>query len=305
MMRGERGGSRRKESTGLIATLRDLAGAFKPLALGRLEHEIEDRIRKVPTVLNDYGFDRYGMSPEWVRRLAASSALLYRHYFRVETFGIDNVPEGRALLVSNHAGQLPFDGAMLSMAMLLEANPPRIPRAMAEYWLPTLPWIGVAASRMGTLVGTPENCVSMLEAEECVMVFPEGVRGMNKTFDQRYKLQRFGTGFMRLALETDTPIVPVAVVGSEEQQPGLVDLKPLGRLLGMPAFPITPTFPLLGPLGLLPMPVKYRIYFGEPMRFVGDPNDDDATIQERVDEVRGSIEGLFERGLRERAGVFF
>jgi 1-acyl-sn-glycerol-3-phosphate acyltransferase len=136
------------------------------------------------------------------------------------------------------------------------------------------------------------------------MVFPEGVRGMNKLYKDRYRLQRFGLGFMRLALETDTPIVPVALVGSEEQNPGFANLRSLGRLFGMPAFPVTLGFPWLGPLGMLPLPVKYRFYFGEPMRFEGDPNDDDASIQDKVDRVRGAIEAMFERGLAERPGVF-
>jgi 1-acyl-sn-glycerol-3-phosphate acyltransferase len=193
---------------------------------------------------------------------------------------------------------------MLGTAMVLEAEPPRICRPMGEYWIPRLPFVSEAAARSGTMVGTPENCVAMLEQEEAVMVFPEGVRGMNKLYKDRYRLQRFGLGFMRLALETDTPIVPVALVGSEEQNPGFANLRSLGRLFGMPAFPVTLGFPWLGPLGMLPLPVKYRFYFGEPMRFEGDPNDDDASIQDKVDRVRGAIEAMFERGLAERPGVF-
>jgi 1-acyl-sn-glycerol-3-phosphate acyltransferase len=144
----------------------------------------------------------------------------------------------------------------------------------------------------------------MLEAGECVLVFPEGVRGMNKLYKDRYKLKRFGTGFMRLALEAQTPIVPIAVVGSEEQQPGLANLESVGRMLGMPAFPITATFPLLGPLGMLPLPVKYHVYFGEPLHFQGAPTDEDAVIEEKVERVKSAITTLFERGLRERRGVF-
>jgi len=188
--------------------------------------------------------------------------------------------------------------------MVLEADPPRIARPMGEYWIPRLPWFNVAAARSGALVGTPENCVAMLEMGEAVMVFPEGVRGMNKTWSQRYKLQRFGTGFMRLALETDTPIVPIVLVGSEEQNPGIANLGELGERFGFPALPITATFPWLGPLGLLPLPVKYRFYFGEPMRFEGDPNDEDASIEEKVTRVRERMEALFERGLAERGGIF-
>ena len=153
-------------------------------------------------------------------------------------------------------------------------------------------------------MGTPANCKALLEADECVAVFPEGVRGMNKLWSQRYQLQRFGTGFLRLALETRSPIVPVGIVGSEEQQPGFANWERLGRLLGMPAFPVTPTFPWLGPLGLWPLPVRYRIHFGTPLRFEGSSSDEDAVIDEHVDAVRGAIEALLREGLAEREGVF-
>ncbi len=289
---------------GTLAGLRDLAGAFTPLAVRKLQREIDDRLAKIPTRLNEYGYDAFGFHPDHARRSLLPSALMYRYYFRCEVHDIDRVPEGRVLLICNHAGQLPFDGAMLGAAMVLDADPPRICRPMGEYWIPRIPWFNVAAARSGALVGTPENCVSMLEQGEAVMVFPEGVRGINKTFDQRYQLQRFGLGFLRLALETDTPIVPVALVGSEEQNPGIANLSGVGRMLGMPALPITVGFPLLGPLGLLPLPVKYRFYFGEPMRFEGDPHDEDATIQTQVDRVRDAIHAMFQRGLSERRGIF-
>jgi 1-acyl-sn-glycerol-3-phosphate acyltransferase len=290
--------------SGVGGALRDLTGALLPLGVRSLEREIEGRLKKIPTRLNEYGFDPYGCHPDWVRSSALPAALLYRYYFRVETHDIDRVPAGRVLLIANHAGQLPFDGMMLSTAMLLEAEPPRIVRAMGEYWIPQIPWFNVAAARGGVLVGTPENCVSMLEAGECVAVFPEGVRGMNKTFDRRYKLQRFGLGFMRLALETETPIVPVGIVGSEEQQPALANFPRIGRLLGMPAFPITIGFPWLGPLGMWPLPTKYHLLFGEPLRFEGSPAEDDADVDARVDVVKRSIAELLERGRAERRGVF-
>jgi len=291
-------------ASGLLAGLRDLGGAMVPLWLRRLQDEIEARIARVPARLNEYGFDPVGLSPEWVVSSYLPVALMYRYYFRVETVDIGHVPSGPVLLIANHAGQLPFDGMMLGAAMLLEAEPPRIVRGMAEYFVSELPWVSVAAARTGSLVGTPRNCVAMLEAGECVMVFPEGVRGMNKLYRDRYELQQFGLGFMRLALETGTPIVPVSIVGSEEQNPGLANFSRLGRFFGAPALPITPTFPLLGPLGLLPMPVKYRMYFGEPLHFEGDPSDEDARIEEKVDVVRAAIAGGFERGLAERKGIF-
>jgi 1-acyl-sn-glycerol-3-phosphate acyltransferase len=289
---------------GVVSMLGDLAGALTPLAVRDLSAEIADRLRKVPTRVNEFGFDEWGMEIASVRRAVLPAALLYRYYFRAQTFGIERLPPGRLLLIANHAGQLPFDAMMLGVATLLEAEPPRIARGMGEFWIPQLPFVNWLATRSGQLVGTPENCVHLLEAGECVMVFPEGVRGMNKTFDQRYRLQRFGTGFMRLALETRTPIVPVGIVGSEEQQPGLANLRGLGRALGMPAFPITPTFPWLGPLGLLPLPVRYRIHFGEPLRFEGDAGDEDAVIEEKVEQVRQAIGELLERGRAERAAVF-
>ena len=295
---------RRRKPSGLLSTLTDLAGAFQPMAVRRIQEEIEERVDAISVELNDYGFDRYGFHPETFRQGALPSALFYRYYFRVENHDIDRVPDGRVLLICNHAGQLPFDGMMLSMSMLLEANPPRVARPMAEYWVSRLPFVSEMAARMGSLVGTPENCIKMLEAGECVMVFPEGVRGMNKLYKDRYELQRFGLGFLRLALATNTPIVPVALVGSEEQNPGIANLAPLARMVGAPAAPLTPTFPLLGPLGLLPMPVKYRFYFGEPLRFEGDASDEDAVVQKHVDVVKRSITDMFERGLAEREGIF-
>jgi 1-acyl-sn-glycerol-3-phosphate acyltransferase len=293
-----------RRRTGIRGALSDLAGAVVPLSLREIERELDARVARLPTRVNEFGFDPYGFKPDVIRRSSLPAVLLYRYYFRTECHDLKNVPRGRVLLIANHAGQLPFDGLMLATAMLLEAEPPRIVRPMGEFWIPRIPWFNVLAARGGVLVGTPENCVSMLEAGECVMVFPEGVRGMNKPFSERYRLQRMGLGFMRLALETDTPIVPVGIVGSEEQQPGLTNLPALGRLFGMPAFPITLGFPWLGPLGILPLPVKYHLHFGEPMRFEGTPTDEDASIEEKVDEVKQAISDLLERGRRERKGVF-
>jgi len=290
--------------TARSSALRDVFGALLPLSVRELQHEIEAQLSRVPNPVNEYGFDPYGFSIESAMQMTLPVALLYRHYFRVETFDIGRVPEGRVLLIANHAGQLPFDGAMLGVAMLLEAEPPRICRSMGEYFLPRLPFASVGMARMGAMVGTPENCIHMLENEECVVAFPEGVRGMNKTWRQRYRLQRMGLGFMRLALQTRTPIVPVAIVGSDDQQPGIANLEGVGRMLGLPALPITLGFPWLGPLGMWPLPVKYRIYFGEPESFDADPNDDDHVIQRHVDHVRREIEAMLARGLQERKGIF-
>jgi len=291
--------------SGVTQALKDLAGAALPLAVRDLQREIADRIAKAPIRLNEYGYDPYGFNPEFAARAYLPAALLYRYWFRAETYDIDRVPPGRVLLIANHAGQVPYDGLMVSTAMLLEAEPPRICRGMGEYFIWRIPFGAVAAARGGAMSGTPENCIALLEREECVMAFPEGARGINKPYSQAYRLERFGLGFMRLALETQTPIVPIAIVGSEEQQPGLANLKGVAQAVGLPSLPITLTFPLLGPAGLLvALPVKYHIYFGEPLEFEGHPSDEDAVMQERVDVVRASIEAMFERGLAERRGIF-
>ena len=284
--------------------LTDLMGGLLPLSLRDLRAEIEARLEKVPNRINEFGYDPYGLSPDWLRRMALPAVLLYKHYFRCETHGIERLPRGRMLLVANHAGQLPFDGAMLQAALLLEAEPPRIARAMGEYFLPTLPFLGTAVARGGAMVGTPANCAHMLQNDECVMVFPEGVRGISKTFRQRYQLQRFGLGFLRLALETRSPIVPVGIVGSEEQVPTIANLERLGRALGLPALPIPYTLPLLGIFGLLPLPTKYHIRFGEPLTFDGDSRDEDTAIESRVEQVRAAVAALLREGLEARKGIF-
>ena len=276
-----------------------------PRVLRELDETLAGRIVRVPTRLNEYGYDPFGADPRSLRRLLLPAALVYRYWLRVETRGIERVPEGRVLLIGNHAGNtFAWAGAMLAMAMLLEAEPPRLVRAMAEYYLPTIPFFNVLLHRGGSVVGTPENCTQLLERDEAVMVFPEGARGFVKPYAKRYELQRFGLGFMRLALETDTPIVPIGIVGSEEQSPALTDVKALGRVVGSPAFPITPLFPWLGLLGFLPLPVKFRVRFGEPLRFEGDPHDDDATIEAHVERVKDSIRALVAGGLAERASWF-
>jgi len=254
--------------------------------------------------LSDYGVDPFGFSPVYLRRILPLLQWVYRVYFRVESFNVDRVGHGRVLLISNHSGQIPIDGAMIAGSVLLDLDPPRMTRAMIEKWAPTLPFVSTFFARCGQLTGLPENCRRLLESDEAVLVFPEGSRGISKTFKHRYKLSQFGTGFMRLALETGTPVVPVAVVGAEEQVINLYDWRALARLVGAPAFPITPLTPLLGPLGMWPLPVKYRIYFGEPMVFDGDPNEDDEVISGKVRQVRDRIQTMLDDGVRTRRGVF-
>jgi 1-acyl-sn-glycerol-3-phosphate acyltransferase len=273
--------------------------------LGTLRREIGSQLRRIPTKLNEYGYDAFGFRPETLEDVMLLAGVLYRHWFRVETQGLDRIPQGKVLLISNHAGQIALDALMIGTALVLDADPPRVIRGMGEYWLPTVPWVNLFMTRSGSVVGTPKNCTDLLEMGEAVIAFPEGIRGMNKLIWDRYQLQEFGQGFMRLALATGTPIVPIAVVGSEEQAPSIANLQALGRLLGMPAFPVTLTWPWLGPLGLLPLPVKYRIQFGAPMYFEGNPNDEDEVIAEKVDEVKAEIAGMLATGLATRPSIFW
>jgi len=297
--------ARRSTIESLTRPLARLARPRLLAPLRRLDAAIAERLAKAPLRLNDYGYDPYGFHPDAARLAMLPMAILYRYYFRTSVHGIERVPPGRVLLIANHAGQFAYDGAMLSMALLLEGSPPRLCRGMGEYFLWRVPWMGIAAARLGTLVGTPENCVEMLEAEECVMVFPEGARGANKPFHKRYQLQRFGQGFLRLALRTHTPIVPVGIVGSEEQQPGLANLEGIGRALGLPSFPITISQPWFGPLGsAFALPTRYRLHFGEPLHFEGDGDEEDAAIETRVAVVKESLAQLLAEGREKRRGIF-
>jgi 1-acyl-sn-glycerol-3-phosphate acyltransferase len=268
-----------------------------------LGEDFDARLSRVPLALTDTGVDRFGLDPQWAKYALASVAFLHRHYFRSDVFGIENLPEGRVLLVSNHSGQVPIDGAMIGASLFMDADPPRIMRAMVEKWTQTLPFVSLFFSRVGQVVGVPENARRLLEQGEALLVFPEGARGISKTFDKRYQLTDFGLGFMRLAIETDTPIVPVAVIGGEEQYISVANVSPVAKLLHMPAFPIMPQ--LLVPGGQLPLPTKYRIYFGEPMRFGGDPDDDDAVIEEKVWVVKAMVQSMINKGLKDRKHVFW
>src|SRR5512133_3909376 len=259
--------------------------------------ELRARLAKLTPPGNEYGIDPFGLDLDYALAAIAPLLWLYKKYFRVELHGVDRVPaEGRVLLVANHSGQLPFDAAMIGMALLAERDPPRVMRALVERWVPTLPFYSTVMARLGQVVGTPDNCRRLLAAGELILTFPEGVRGLNKPWSERYRLQRFGRGFMRLALESKVPIVPVGVVGAEEQAPSLADLKPLARLLSMPALPLTPI--------PFPLPARHRIWFGEPMRFEGSPEAEDPEIEEKVEQVRAAVAALLATGLAQRQGIF-
>lgn len=277
--------------------------ALDEVTIRLLGRDFEDRLKRVPLPISENGVDPFGLDPEWAKYAVGIAAFFHRFYFRSEVHGIENVPQGRVLLVANHSGQIPIDAMLLGAAMFLDAEPPRIARSMVEKWSQTLPFISTMFSRVGQVVGVPENARHLLELGEALLVFPEGARGISKSFADRYKLTEFGLGFMRLALETDTPIVPIAVVGGEEQYISFGNLERVAKALGMPSFPIMPQ--MLLPGGQMPLPTKYRIYFGEPLQFDGDPDDDDAVIEEKVARVKGKIQSMLNRGLKERKTIFW
>lgn len=305
--------------TNALARLSDLATndalPFASRALHRLRAAVDDRVTamigkdvgdklaQATDHVTHGGIDPFGFDPAWAKYAVGFAGFLHRSYFRTDVHGIANVPSGRVLLISNHSGQIPIDGAVIGAAMLLDADPPRLVRSMVEKWSQTLPFVSTLFTRCGQVVGVPENAKRLLAREEALLVFPEGSRGISKPFSQRYQLTEFGLGFMRLALETNTPIVPIAVVGAEEQYVSLANLEALGKVMGAPSFPVIPQ--LLVPGGQLPLPTKYRIYFGEPLRFAGDPDDDDAVIEEKVWVVKATIQSMVNRGLKDRKSLFW
>ncbi len=265
--------------------------------------EAVDRIENLVHRSGAAGVDPFGFDPHVAKYAVLVARAISRSWFRTECFGLENVPVGRTLLISNHSGQLPLDGLAIGIAMLLDSDPPRFVRSMVEKWTATLPFVSTLFPRCGQIVGVPENCERLLEMDETVLVFPEGARGISKTFDQRYKLAEFGLGFMRLALQTNTPVVPVAVVGAEEQYVSVANLTRVAKLFGAPALPVLPQ--LLIPGGFLPLPTKYRVYFGEPMTFSGDADDDDAVIEEKVWVVKATIQSMLNRGIKDRKHIFY
>ncbi|HEV7678943.1 MAG TPA: lysophospholipid acyltransferase family protein [Candidatus Dormibacteraeota bacterium] len=266
--------------------------------------EIAARHGRGDTSVDEFGFDR-----EWTESLLPLFRFLYTNYWRVQTAGLQNVPgDGPALLVSNHAGVLPFDGAMIRTAIWDEHVQPRHARALIMDAFFGVPFISWFLRRTGNTLAHPDDAERLLERDELVLVFPEGVKGTGKPYRERYRLRRFGRGgFVQIALRTGAPIIPVSVVGSEELYPMLADVGPIARMIGMPYFPITPTFPLLGPLGLAPLPSSWIIEFHEPIpveAFGADAAEDPGVVMRLTDQVRDVIQDGLYRNLERRGSTF-
>ncbi len=280
----------------------DLESLQELVSLGYRAAEVRSAHRQGRYEVDDFGFD-----PEFTNAIAPIFRLIYKRYWRVEAAGLEHIPRsGAALLVSNHSGVLPLDGAMIAVAVLDEVD--RYIRALVADWFGALPVLSWLLRRTGQTLGHPDDSLRLLGRGELVLVFPEGVRGTGKPFRERYRLRRFGRGgFAEVALRAAVPIVPISVVGAEEIYPMLADVQPLARLFGMPYWPVTPTWPWLGPLGLIPLPSKWRIRFHAPVRtddYGPEACDDPSVVMRISDEVRDTIQAGLVSELMERRSVF-
>jgi len=241
--------------------------------------------------------ERFGFSVASATRLFMITCALYRWYFRARCFGLEKLPSSPFMLVSNHGSHvLSWDGANIVTACLLDATPPRLVHAMAEHRLMELPILGRAARRIGAVDGNRPACIDLLRGGAAVLTFPEGAQALARPFRDRYRMAPFGRGFVHVALEAGVPIVPVAVIGAEEEAPLLANPAWLRRLLRMPVAPITPTL-------FVPLPVRYRIHFGTPLRISGPATAD--CVAREVERVRRALEDLIRHGLASREHLFF
>ena len=279
------------------------------------DHEIEslgepfwDFLRR--RMSGDYRVDDFGFDPELTDRvLLALVRPLYRSWFRVEVTGLENVPsDSGALVVANHSGVIALDSLMTQVALHDEHPAHRHLRMLGANLVFQTPFIGELARKAGHTLACHPDAERLLSAGELVGVWPEGFKGIGKPFSQRYKLQRFGRGgFVTAALRTGSPIIPTAIVGAEETYPMIANAKSVARMLGLPYFPVTPTFPWLGPMGMVPLPSKWYIHFGEPIPTDGyseNAYDDPMVVFNLTDEVREQIQQSLYRLLMARPSVF-
>lgn len=246
--------------------------------------------------------DPWGLKVENTRKSLKIAGGLYRNYFNTRVFGKENITDENYIVVSNHSGQIPFDGMILSCAFLLELDQPRILRTMVERFVTTIPFFSSFVSESGGVLGDRSNCLELLKRKESVLVFPEGAKGIAKGTKEFYKLQNFTRGFYKLALKQNTKILPVSVVGAEEFYPLVHNFKSIAKLLKIPAFPMTPFFPLAGVAGALPLPSPVDVHIGKPIEvnqsLTGEYTD--ADIDHEVEKVKQEIKNLLDHGLKNR-----
>lgn len=263
-----------------------------------IDPEIAARIEAIDLEFNKFGVDPYGIDKNDLTRLVSAFAWIYRYYFKVDVYGLDHVPsQGRGILVGNHSGGVAIDGMMVMGSMLLDAEPPRLPHGMIDKFIHEFPGVSQVMSRMGQFTGNPDQARRLLNAERLVLSFPEGARGTAKLAKDADSLVDFGTGFMRLALQTKSPIVPFGFVGGGDALPTIANLKRLGRLFGVPYVPVTKW------ILLVPKPTRFQLLYGQPMHFEGTGHERDEVVCEMVDQVKERIGDLIRQGrqLREKA----
>ncbi len=263
------------------------------------DDEVRERLERLDIPFNEYGLDPYGISREHLVFFFSALKWFYRNYFDVKVYGAEHLPdEGGAFLIGNHSGGIPVDAAMVLSSLILDLDEPRLGHAMVERFANKLPFLSQYYSRFGQFTGLPEHAIRFLKAGRLVVAFPEGVRGIGKLYEDRYKLVRFGTGFVRLALQAGVPIVPFAFVGGEEAYPVAMRLDRLGKMVGAPFLPVPRH------VVPVPLPVSCQIHYGEPIYFDGDGSEADEVILGYVDEVKRRVSALIEGGREERRSRF-
>jgi 1-acyl-sn-glycerol-3-phosphate acyltransferase len=255
-------------------------------------------------------FDEFGRDPAFEKKVKPFFDFLYHKYWRVSVDGLENVPnQGRGLIVANHSGTLPFDGSMIRLAVTNDHPSRRDVRFLVEDFVYYLPFVGTFMYRIGGVRASPENAERLLRKNHLVTVFPEGEKGIGKSYKHRYHLQRFGRGgFIKLALRTGTPIIPCAVIGAEEANPLIYRARFLSKPFGIPYVPITPTIPWLGPFGLLGLPAKWHVHFGKPIlldRYGKDASEDELLVHRLSEMVRQTIQEMIVQGLKKRRSIWF
>ncbi|MCI0394634.1 MAG: acyltransferase family protein [Chloroflexi bacterium] len=257
----------------------------------------------------DYQTDEWGLDWEFLEAVRPFLDFLYKLYWRVQTTGVENIPDyDRALLVANRSGQLPWDSAMIMTAVLNEHPAQRLVRNLYPAWVPTIPFLSAVFVKTGQALATIDNGVRLLGQDELVAVYPEGDQGASKLFKNRYRLARFqSSDFVRMALQTQAPLIPVSVVGAEETSITLARSSTLAQLAGLPYFPISLTFPWLGPAGLIPLPTRWYIDVGQPMP-TGEYGPDDAEdlvlLSRLADQLRDAVQEMVNTRLAERRSIF-
>jgi 1-acyl-sn-glycerol-3-phosphate acyltransferase len=262
--------------------------------------QVRDRAERLSFSDAGHGYDQFGMHPDFVAMGESLMSWLYDHYFRVKSYNSERIPrKGSAVIAANHSGTLPLDGTMLWLDILRHTEPPRAARPVADYFVSTLPVVSTLFARCGAVGGSRGNARALLQAGDLLLIFPEGTGGIGKPFRDRYKLQDWRQGHCELAIRYSSPVVPVAIIGAEEQMPMI------GRLPPPPGTKI-PYIPV--PATLLPLPVRYHIHYGHPLRFDQEYSPADADNPEIVHQaaarVRAEVEALIDHGLRVREGVF-